>query len=178
MLQKMSIDRLTVQNELENRLRVLLFYINFPLTAITAVFFRQVFFHGRESFEPALSYVVTPSTTDQFEALRYTLMSLVVFLPIILVGISHIVFSKRETHRLSITEIDHLESEKYLVMTFTIDMCILFVGLLLAYLVLSPFYGQPYLYIVFLLVYGIFFLGKIYVLMTLETDLQTRKERI
>lgn len=160
----MSTTQLTIQNDLRNKLRDLLFYVNFPLAAITASFFREVFFHKPANPDtPSLSNLNNQIIVGGIESIHYVIMAVLVFMPVIIVGISHIVFFKRSVNSSKYSDYSPLK-KKHDLQTFAIETVIMLLGCLMSIFLLSPFFGQPYLFIVFLLIYGLFFFGKIIVI--------------
>ncbi|MBF0337491.1 MAG: hypothetical protein HQL05_06620 [Nitrospirae bacterium] len=161
-------------NDFRNRLRDLLFYVNFPLAAIVSVFFRQAFF-DQNSPKPVVSNLYDPVSINFLGYFYGAVMILLIFSPIILFGVSHLITYNVVKALGSQTSTNSEELAAYYRGVMFKDWLIVLAGIIIAYIFVTYIFKQPYLFVLFLFMYVAFFLGKYYILITIFLERRFRK---
>ncbi len=161
-----NIEPSRIKRDASNNLRDLLFYINFPLVAMISVFFRSAFFNDSNKINPSLSNLGNSITLNINDFINYFLMVFFIFLPIIVIGISHMIII--ETIEKNFPIWNHFDK---LMNSITIDVVILFLGFVVCSVSLGLIFNQPYIFVIFAGINTLFFFGKAYLLFSQERRL-------
>ena len=161
-----NIEPSKLKRDASNNLRDLLFYINFPLAAMIAVFFRAAFFNDPNKINPSLSNLNNSITLNIHDFFNYFSMVFLIFLPIIVIGISHVIIIETIERNFPIWD----QFDK-IMNSITIDVVILFFGFVICSISLGLIFNQPYIFVIFGVLNAVFFFGKTYLLFNQGRDL-------
>lgn len=143
-----------ITTEFRSRLRDLLYYVAFPISAATSSLLRVSFFDGTPG-RPQFGLIIQPQSFSLLDSLYFLVVSILILSPILALGLSHWLFLQSMDPT--------LKSGDYSLMLKWIhqDLAVLFLGLGLTLLLLVAL-KVPYLFIFFLCTFTTFYMGKVF----------------